>query len=445
MSVWEAIKTIANRFDNWQNDVTGFGTVRDKSQAAGFFGDLEIQDPELTALFHNSDMGCKIVSIVPREMLRQGFKVSSDDKALADALTEDCKRLGVRAKFREAITWARLYGGACIFVGANDGGKAEQPLNPAAVKSVSFLDIYDRRYAVVYRRYEDKTNPKYGEPEVYQLNKVGTGNVAYVHETRLIKFHGAMTDVETKIRLNGWDHSVLQRCYGPLRQFDAAYNAGELMLTDASQGVFKIKGLLSAIASGNKADILTRAQLVDMGRSISRSIMLDSEGEDFTKIATQFAGVADMLDRAANRLSAASEIPVTILMGQAPAGLNATGASDVRVFYDTIASEQETELKPRLVRLLNLLTIARKSPATATVTFPSLWQETATEKSARRKADAEKDVLYITNEVVTPEEVAKARFTGDDADFEIDMANREGAFLVPPAPMPPAPVAPPAK
>lgn len=96
-------------------------------------------------------------------------------------------------------------------------------------------------------------------------------------------------------------------------------------MTDAAQGVFKLKGLHSAVASNRNDELLKRMELVDMSRSISRSILLDAEDEDFRRDSYSFAGVPEVLEKMMLRLASAARLPVSLLMGQSPAGMNATG------------------------------------------------------------------------------------------------------------------------
>ena len=49
-------------------------------------------------------------------------------------------------------------------------------------------------------------------------------------------------------------------------------------------------------------------------------------------------------------------------MGQAPAGLNATGDSEIRWFYDRVAARQRRELQPALKRLVKLLFLSKRGP-----------------------------------------------------------------------------------
>jgi phage-related protein (TIGR01555 family) len=204
------------------------------------------------------------------------------------------------------------------------------------------------------------------------------------------------------------------------------------------------------IAGGQKDALYTRAILLDTLRSVSRAIFLDADhGEEFTRVQTTFSGVSDILDRSANRLAAATEIPVTLLMGQAPAGLNATGASDVRIFYDLIKSQQANELSPKLMRLIRLFAIgAGYRNERFKIEYHPLWQETPAEQATRRQSIATADAIYIQNEVFTPEEVAKVRgrATGWDGPIAVNLALRESpdlgegpATLVPPGPKPPMP------
>ncbi len=126
-------------------------------------------------------------------------------------------------------------------------------------------------------------------------------------------------------------------------------------------------------------------------------------------------------------------MPVSLLFGQAPAGLNATGDSDIRFFYDRVASWQKKELLPQMRRLLKLQLLARQGPTDGkepkrwSVTARPLYQLTAVEEANRRKVIADTDQVYVTMGAVTAEEVAAKRFGGssyDDGPIVIDFEGR---------------------
>lgn len=430
--------------DSWFNPFTGFGTGRDKTTHSNFEGNFRLSDMLLTDLYNHDDIARKVVAIVPDEMFREGFRLETEDPQCAEAVTERADLLDLDTQFADGIRWARLYGGAVMMIGADDGGPADSPLIPERVRSVDFLDIFDRRRAWPWRYYQDPRHPRFGRPDVYCLQSL-TGAIAYVHETRLVIFRGAHTDDYTRRTLNNWDYSILQVNYEAIQHFNEIFRAARIMMTDASQGVFTMKGLLGMIAGGMREQLQTRAVMLDMGRSVARSIFLDAEaGEKFEKVPTQFAGVGDQLTQAAKRLAAATGIPVIILMGETPSGLNASGDANVRLWYDTIHAQQEKTVIPHLRRIYRLIgnSLGYRGVKYDVIAKP-LWQETPKEKAERRKIVADTDHIYLQDDVFTPEEVAEVRGGDDpDRDIKIEPGSRMGTFLPPPpgaAPQVPGP------
>lgn len=443
MSLFDRVDHVltALRGDSWVNALTGFGTFRDKTTATAHVEDPILFDEELTSLFNYDDLSNLVVSIVPEQMLRQGYVLTSKTPYVGEKLLDAMRRFDINTKLGDAMTWARLYGGSVIHVGANDGRLAEEPLDVKNITSVDFLDVHDRRRITPCMRYANTRNALYGSPSVYQLNTL-EGGLSYIHESRLVFFRGVKTDDQTRIRLQGWDLSVLQRASRIIGQFNEAHQAARLMLTEANQSVFKFKGLMAMIAGGQRKDLETRAVLLDTMRSVSRAIFLDADhGEEYTKVASQFAGVADMMDRSAQRLSSCVRIPVTVLMGQSPAGLNATGASDIRLWYDDLASDQITYLSPRILKIARFFQYAMGlAGESIDVEHNSLWQETPREKADRRLVLAQGDAAHITSEVFIPEEVAAVRSLdrGWDGPIKLDPSLRSSMGLTPPAPRPPS-------
>ena len=223
-------------------------------------------------------------------------------------------------------------------------------------------------------------------------------------------------------------------------------------MTDISQGVFKIQGLIAMLAAKNAAQMQTRMEMVEIGRSAARALILDADKESFERVQTPLGGVPEILDHTWKRLAAAAEMPVTVLMGVSPAGLNATGESDIRLWYDSIQSAREHVAGPRIERLVRLVarTLGQGDPSAWKVTWPSLWQMSAPERAAYRKTIAEADKIYMDAGVLLPEEVALSRFAGGPEfngdtttiDTEARKAALEAAVQELTKPTPPAPPAP---
>jgi len=433
------IARAVRRIDSWLNLITGVGTNvgRNALTFQAQAGDY-LDEATLSTLYDLDGLAARIVRAVPQHALRQGMAVTTGDPSVESRIHARLDDLDAVAKLRLAWTWARLYGGAGVFVGADDGRDPSEPLDMSAIRTVRFVIDVDRRHLVPFTWVTDPNSARFGQPETYQLTRVGgtASQFVTVHATRVIRFDGAECTRDRRLQLNGWGDSVLQRAYTELQQTRGASSAVSSLLHEASQGVFKIKNLY-ALMAGDKQDILKkRLELVDMSRSIARAIMIDAGGESFDRTEVgSLTGLTDVLDRFVNFLSAVSEIPVCVLMGQAPAGLNATGDSDIRSWYDAVAAEREAMLRRRAERLVRILLRAQDGPTGGIepegwkVTFPPLWQPTSSESTDMRLKTAQTDQIYIAAGVITPEEASLSRFRpeGWSPETSIDLEVRKAA------------------
>lgn len=409
---------VDSRSDSWQNLLTGLGSARDKVSHTQFHGGAGSLSAEtLEGLFIEDDIAARVCELPPNEMLRQGFSISiGDDKEAQQAINELLRELSFAKKLMDALIWARVFGGAALFLGIDDGQDPQLPVREASIKNLRFVSVLNSSELHPLALYSDPLSGKFGEPEIYQIHSTGLrpGASTHIHESRLLVFHGSRTPKRAQMRNHGWSLSVLQRLYPVMQQFNASWQATSHLMTDAAQAVFKLKGLHSAIAANRTEDLLKRMELVDMSRSVSRSILLDADDEEFSRDSYNLGGIHEILDKFMLRLAAAARMPVSLLMGQAPAGLGATGDSDIRFFYDQIRAAQE-DLKPQISRFVRLLTLAKEGPTKGAelsfkVEFPSLWQSTAKEQAELEVMHADADCRYIQEGVLLPEEVARRRF-----------------------------------
>lgn len=409
----EYLDALRSLVDGWTNRATGLGTSLDRSTYGRHDRDWRLDDSELISLFESDDISRRIVSLEPSECMRQGYSLACPSaptlRAWADGVDLD-------REFSEAWTWGRLFGGALLVLGVDDGQDPSQALDARSVRSLRWVKCYDKRFATVAKWYtsdvDDPRPEKLGRPEVYLVTEpVGGGGSYHIHESRTVRFGGAMTDDVTRYGLGGWDQSVLRVVYNTIRQFNSAFQATDFLLSDQAQGILTIKGLIGALASGKKDLITSRVELLDLTRGMLRSMLLDADaGESYTRIVTPLSGLGDVLDRVAYRLGAATGIPATVLLGRSPAGLSATGESDIRTWYDRLRTVQVFDAEPRLLRIYQLAARALGCEVPSAVTWPSLWQETPKETAETAKLRAETDAAYIAAEVLSPDDVRAMRY-----------------------------------
>ncbi len=420
----------APRADGWTNPFLGWGTSIDRQEATTYAGYVvRLTDPVLSAMYATEDLSAKIVDVYPREALREGFEVGG-----IDGVDEDELRAYVDEKWNvcgEALSgaiWGRLFGGAVTLLGT-EGTDYAAPL--AEGEAITYLRDLDARHVKPLLR-SDALDRR-GDPLFYQVSPPEGGHTIYmIHRSRLVIWPGAMTDAQRKREIGGWDYSVLQRAFDALKTGGSFWKSAENLMHEASIGVYSIPGLYATVMSPEQRQALdARIAYSNRVRSAGRMMVLDAS-EKYERVNSSFAGVADLTDRAMKRIAAAAEIPVTVLLGEAPAGLNATGDSDLRWFLMRVKAYQQQVLEPRIVRMLRPLLAQEDSPAHGkdlsemTLRWPELWSPSAKERAEIYSATSTADVALVDRGIIAPEEAA-SRF-GDDGysqDIVVDQTLRE--------------------
>lgn len=468
------------RLDGWESTITGLGVMgRDKRLAARVGASKQVSQQEADDLFHGNDLANRICSLPAEELFRQWieFKIDADpDEAEGTADTraelvtdvmQALQTLGAQRHLTEAEVWARVHGGAAVYVGADMGPTDDpaEPLDLARVQAVRFLHVYDRHELRVASYNVDKTSPDYGQPELYEvvtpIEFYASGQVTKnapkvgqkIHASRVLHFDGARTSRARRRTNAGWGDSVFVRLHDVLRGYGVAWDSAEALMQDFAQAVIKMKGLAEAVATGGEDLVKERIELLNYSRSVIRAMLLDADNEDFKREPTPLTGLPDLLDRWLQRMSSACGLPITLLFGMSPGGLNATGDNDVRNFYDKIKADQETRIRPLVEKLLTILLSAKEGPTGGRVpdgwsfTFCPLWQMSDEQKADLRLKVAQADEIYLVNQVARPDEVAASRFGGDDysIDTTLDRETRDTmaeAMATAPVPVPGAEGAP---
>ena len=110
--------------------------------------------------------------------------------------------------------------------------------------------------------------------------------------------------------------------------------------------------------------------------------LMDAE-DKFDTHQYSFAGLSDMLLQFGQQLSGALQIPLVRLFGQSPAGLNATGESDLVNYYDNIATQQDRKLRRGVGLVYDVLwrsVFSTPIPDGFGFEFTPLWQLSDVEK-----------------------------------------------------------------
>lgn len=357
-----------------------------------------------------------------------------------------------------ALQYERAYGGAVILMGIDDGSRdLTKPLDEENIKTVDWLNVFGGGKdgeAIAWRYYNDPQDAKFGQPEIYQIrNLVPVGlptipgqqykaapsmkeTTFYVHESRLLVFPGTAVSNRARVERFGWGDSIFTRVDEVLSQYSQTWGGVANLMSQLNIDVLKMSGFNIGMAGGDKASksnpLTARAHLINKTKSIARMVIVDAE-EEVERLGASLAGVNETLQEFAVRLAAAADMPVTLLMGTSPGGMNATGESDIRFFYDRIGARQKRFLLPVLRRLYKLVMLSKEGPTEGeepekwNLKFNPLRQLSELEQAELRKVVAETDKIYIDAGVLSAEEVAASAYGGSEWSMErtIDFEGRE--------------------
>ena len=318
----------------------------------------------LNALYRNSWIAKRIINCIPEDMTKNWFSITAQ---LTPDQTDRVEKLAYRTKIQEkvleALMWGRLYGGACAVI-LIEGHEEflEEPLRfedimPNSFKGLMILDRWSGVYPAV-EIINDVSDPDFGLPEYYEIRDVHSNIMQQkIHHTRIIRFMGRKLPFWEELAEIYWGASELEHVFDEIVKRDnTSWNLASL--------VFQCNLLVNKVSG---FDQLTSTQDVEAQRDFynmkaaqnqmrnNNGMMIIGENDDITAMQYTFTGLNDVYQSFMLDVSGACEIPMTKLFGRAPAGMNATGESDLQNYYDMISQQQNVVLKPKMIFLYKIM------------------------------------------------------------------------------------------
>ena len=419
------------RADGLVNALTGMGTGRDKSQYTGSTPIVFLTQEELENLY-SEWIPKRIVDIVAEQSTRKGFKVLfGGEGAAAEEVTgieQVIEDLYILENLGLASKNARLFGGAVILLYIDDGRSADQPVDFRNIRAVEGMEVLDR-WQIAPMITEDSLYD-YSKATYYQIisgDLIRQPQLTKIHKDRILRFDGEWLPYRIRQRNYGWGMSTLQSVYDSFRFYSTGISSAATLLTEFDIFVHKLRGLSSMLAAGKEKDVRDRLVLNDMSKSIYRGYAIDAEKEELEFISRNFGGVGEILEKLRVDIIGASQIPHTLLFGESPGGLGSTGRSEERDFAKHLGDYQATHYKRALQHLMKTIMMSKmgptkgKVPESWRIKFNDLFELNEREKADVRARVAAVDGRYIQLGVLTPKEVADARYGGSEWSMELTL------------------------
>lgn len=356
----------------------------------------------LNSLYRDNWVVQNVVGIIPDDMTKKWFAPAG---AVGPEHLKELDRVqrvtALRERVNEGLRWGRLYGGAAgLIMIRGQEGMLGQPLELESIYPGTFQGLYilDRWQGVVPGM---ELVFEGGEPvpAYYSITDARGNTVAKVHHSRLVRFTGRDLPFLERVAELYWGESEVEALYNDVVKHDnVAANMAALTFR-ANVDTMEVQNLdqLFSVTSGEQQ---RRFWNVMQAQSVMKSnfgMQLVNRGDQIKNTQYTFTGLQEVYDSMCLDLSGASRIPVTKLFGRSPAGMNATGESDLRNYYDYVDTLREAKLRPILEKLLPVLAMSAWGavPDGLDITFPPLWTPTAAEVAeiALKKAQAIRDTF----------------------------------------------------
>ena len=448
------------------NENIGTGTSRDKMAATyvnPFAAAQRLSVQERSHLFRGDSFIRRLCSAVPTKAATRGWycKVADDDDdKIGDEIEQYRKQVATNSDvdisvdgrrfssiedlFKVAQTFANYQDGCLLVLNIDDGRPPDQPVDHKKIKRIAGIEVVLRRYCRVVL--EDAPNPL--DPIHYEIISLRRGmsplnnpsdrlsgftsssqekrGGVKVHCSRVIRFDGSdPLDDEFVIANDGWYACPIDLIWDYFQRWRSGLDSIGGTIGDGSIFVYKLKGLRNLIASGKQSLISQRLNILTTNVSTNGGVALDMNDETIEYASRNYGGVADILDAFRGIMVGATGLPHTVVLGDSPSGLGASGESEQQQLQELV-TEQTYKWRSGLERLYRLMFLSKEGPTKGKipedweVVFRPLKEQDEAERLNNLGAFTNAQATAIGSGYLTAEE-ARASFDGDvEFNFKLD-------------------------
>lgn len=322
----------------------------------------------LNSMYRNDWIAGRIIDTIPQDMVKNWYKLVSQlqpDRIKEYEMTE--RRTHVKESVLEGLKWGRLFGGAAgIIVVEGQEDMLDQPLNLQMIMPGSFkgLIIADR-WSGVYpdtALVQDLSDPDFGLPEYYTfcMSETDMANGIRVHHSRVVRFTGRELPYIERMAENYWGLSEIEHVYTELNKRNTTSENIAQLIFQANIRTYKMADLGQTLMNTDPYSQRELYQTLSMQNFLMSNMGLNIMDKDDDLVTTQygFGGVSEVYELFMLDISGACEIPVTKLFGRSPAGMNATGESDLTNYYNKVSQDQVAILRPVINKLMPVIALS---------------------------------------------------------------------------------------
>ncbi len=371
-----------------------------------------------------------IIETIAGEMTREWVELKSvaeDDKTdKIRKINDEMKRLKVREVFRAAAIGDGSFGRGHIFIDTGDTDNSEELAMPIGdgrnelsrqkVEKGGLKGLLNLEAMWAYPLTYNATNPL--KADWYRPEKwLAMGNT--VHRTRLLTVIGRPVPdlLKPSYSFGGISLSQLVKPYVE-NWLRTRQSVSDLI---HSFSILALKTNLDTSLSPESAgpDLENRADLFTLYRDNKGLLLLDKEKEDLVNISIPLSTLDELQAQAQEHMASISHIPLVILLGLSPHGLNATAEPEIRAFYAWVKAFQALLFGDALDTVLGFIQLSLFGEVDPDIVYEwkDLWQLDAAGKAAIQKTKADTRAVDLDSGTIIPEEARKAAAADPDSQY----------------------------
>lgn len=380
--------------------------------------------PALATLAQQSEY-YNLAQVVADEMVRNWItiKSSEENKDRADLLDEALTKYDIKRLIHESVKQDALFGVGHIFVGVDDQDfSLPLVLDSRAIPKGAKLSFKPVDPTFTYPAMYNATNPmdrNFYKPESWFV--MGQR----VHESRFIDIVSRPVPDILKPSYNFAGLSLTQLMMPYVNDWTAM-----------RQNVIKIVRTLRMRAL--KTDMEARCQnTAEFDKRIKLFVRdqdnfgvwaLDSE-EEFFHQQTSLSELSNLLSNYQEQLCIPARITNLKLLGNAPAGLNASGQSELDTWHETVSGMQERDIRRALETIIKIIQLVEFGDIDESIYFDFNPLDEVSEKDAADIIRTKVETIAVASDsqIISPEEARAALSNIEGMEFIKDMSDEEFA------------------
>jgi phage-related protein (TIGR01555 family) len=417
MALDEARKEVGTRLAMDYAGSFPFGGYLGPNTGVGAFGLFFPGYPYLAELAQRSEYR-QPTETIAKEMTRKWImfksKGAGNKTTQIQEITDAFEEFKVQALFRKAMEHDGFYGLGHIFMDFADKLGADHalplPIDERTITKGSlrgFTNVEPIWTTPLVWNSIDPTAPNFYKPDSWMVLGRKT------HQSRMLRFVAREVPDIIKPAYNFGGVSVTQLIQPYVDRWLNTVQSVSRLIQNFSI-IFLQTDMDAILGGGPTNELLNRVKLFVQTRDNQGLFVTDKEKEMLNQLTVTLAGLSELQAQAQEHMAAPTHLPLVIMTGITPSGLQASSEGEIEVFHDWNHAMQEGVFTDNIKKVLNVIQLHLYGKIDDDITFDYVpLKELVGEAAARvKKSQSEMDVAYVDMGAISPVEV-RARLAAD--------------------------------